>query len=208
MRITFICTDDIPYFTTGGVSMTSWGILDALLSHSHQVQVVTWATEHSDLASRISAIQTRGVRVAAMTSKVEDRPRTIDDVRKVAERITPAIVDFNPDVIVSFPWTGILWASGMDEAIPHVTFFGDLPHLVNINRIQYYQRHIPLTYPQMNDLCARVRRNKATYMPLLKTCAKIGNFCEHHAQWLQSQEIDCSYTQMPIVDSAFPVDIL
>ncbi len=50
------------------------------------------------------------------------------------------------------------------------------------------------------DVC---KQAKDLLIPLLKDCAKVGNFCSHHAEWLREQGVDCDHTRMAIFDSAY-----
>ena len=61
-----------------------------------------------------------------------------------------------------------------------------------------------MSYAHIGALYKSCVAYKDQYLPLLKSCTKVGNFCAHHAEWLQEQGVDCDHTRMAILDSAFP----
>lgn len=198
-KISFICSDDTPYFTHGGTGMTAWGIFDALILAGHKVQVVSRVQERPDINLRLHALQQRGAAVVPVMGS----PANEEQMREVITGVTQHVNAFQPDAILAFPVNGLVWASGVSAEVPRVCLFGDLAHELTLHRVQFHRRQVPLGYDDVQTIINQSEQVKDNQLQALSTCVKVGNFAAHHAQWLKDNGVDAAYTPMPVIDSAF-----
>jgi hypothetical protein len=190
MHLAMICTT-LPNATGGGPRMNQWAVCDEARRLGHAVTIV-WITQAMTDRNRLElqALANRGVGVVAGAL----------DPSYIAQVLTQV----NPDVIYGLTSYPIAWTAAYHADVPRVCHIGDPEHLVSINRRQYVNRSVPLTYAEIVSLHNTAMLTKSVYMPVLESCAATFCPCAASTDWFNSQGLDTQYIPAPVVDPAFP----
>jgi glycosyltransferase involved in cell wall biosynthesis len=156
--------------------------------------VVSEAWKPRDVSRDLSSRLRRAVRPA---------PEELYPTMRDASSVGAAVERLGPDAVFVYGFEAL--AASAEIRAPRFAATSDPPQLAlrERTRRRWRERKRPLGIPrEAVALQAAVGTYERLTFELLRSCAAVGAFGHHHAEWLRTHGFDCGYYRTPIADES------